>query len=176
LSIQISLSGATAIKESTVKRTLLFVFSLILLAVGCGDDSTSPTTNNTPTNYEMTATTSWFITSPDVDLSKFSSAHIVVSFTSNTSDDCLFNSSPQFQLWSNPDTYDFLAEGAVTINSEPSGTVSPGNIFSYDLTLDLTNLPPNQDHIAMRPNEDNLYGNLGPSKASVSSSDVSFTP
>jgi hypothetical protein len=124
----------------------------------------------------MTAATNWFVTSPDVDLSMFSSAHILVTYTSDVADDCVFNSSPQFQLWSDPDVYDFPAEGAVTINAEPTGTVSPGNTFSYDLTLDLTNLPANQVHIAMRPNEDNLFGNLGPAKASVFSSEVTFTP
>ena len=159
-----------------MKRTLLAVFILFLLAVGCGNDSTSPTMNTTPTSYKITATTNWFVTSPDVDLSKFSSAHIVVTYTSNVPDDCVFNSSPQFQLWSDPDVYDFPSEGAVTINSEPASTVSPGDTFSYDLTLDLTNLPPGQDHIGMRPKENNLYGNLGPPRSTVFSSDVTFTP
>jgi len=88
----------------------------------------------------------------------------------------MFSSSPQFQLWSDPDVYDFVAENAVTINSEPSGTVSPGNNFSFDLTVDLTNIPDNQTHIAIRPKEDNAFGNLGPSKSSVISSEAKFIP
>ncbi len=149
---------------------------LMILASGCGSDSPSGVQNTTPTTYELSAGPGWFVTSPDVDLSKFSSVSIVVTFKSNAATDFTFSTSPQFQLWTHPDVYDLTQPGTVTINDEPSGQASPGSTFMYDLTVDLTNIPPNQVHIALRPTEDTTYGTLGTSKISVSSSEVKFTP
>jgi hypothetical protein len=116
----------------------------------------------------------WFVTSPDVDLSQFSSVELSVTFTNDTGN-LTFDSSPHFQLWSDPDVFGFIAEGDVTINSEPSGVISPGNAFSYDLTVDLSNIPADQMHIAIRPRSD-TNGTLGPSKISLFLSEVTFTP
>ena len=94
----------------------------------------------------------------------------------DSTNDMTFNASPQFQLWSSPDSYDFIGAGDVTINSEPSGTVPPGSDYSYDLTVDLTNIPANQVHLALRPVDNNLFGSIGPTYSSVVSSTVTFTP
>ena len=59
-----------------------------------------------------------------------------------------------------PDVYDFVTAGDVTIISEPSGTVAPGATYSYDLTVDLSNVPANQTHIALRPVDNNLFGTI----------------
>lgn len=149
---------------------------LLFVAWGCGDDDSNTVNDPEPTTYEVSAATSWFVTSPDVDLSQFSSAQVIVTFTSDVAGDLLFNSSPQFQLWSHPDVYDFVLEGDVTINVEPSGTVTPGNTFSYDLTVDLADVPDGQTHIAIRPVDNMNFGTLGPSRISVFSSEVTFAP
>ena len=157
-----------------MRRTALIMALLMLFVAGCGSDSPSGVQNTTPTTYEVSAAANWFVTSPDIDLSKYATAKIAVTFESNVTDLMNFSKPPQIQLWSEPDNYDFVQAGAVTINDQPSGVASPGSMFWYDLTIDLSNVPPNQVHIAIRPTENSIYGTLGPSKISVTSSTVTF--
>ena len=119
-----------------------------------------------------------FVTSPDIELDGLKNAHIVVTFRSNMPEDLAFSGSPTFQLWSGSgdNSYNFIQRDDVTINQEPSGAVSPGGTFSYDLLIKLNDVEPNQwgGHIVMRP-LDNRHGTLGPNRASVVSSEVTFT-
>jgi len=130
-------------------------------------------------SQDVVATTNWFVTSPDIELNGVKNAHIVITFQSNVADDLTFNDSPTFQLWSGSDdkTFDFVEKNEVTINQEPSGLVSPGNTFSYDLAVKLNDVDSDEweGHIAIRPRDDNLYGTLGPNKVSVVGSEVTFT-
>jgi len=159
-----------------MRHFILSSFLLFFIS-GCGGGS-SGSSLSSGTIFAITNTTSWFKTSPDTDLSQYSSVNIKVTFTNNDStNDMTFNTSPQFQLWSNPDTsYDFVTMSDVTINSEPSGTVPPGSDYSYDLTVDLTNIPAGQVHLALRPFDNNIFGAIGPTYTSVVSSTVTFTP
>jgi len=162
-------------KEIHMRHFILFSFLLFFIS-GCGGSS-SGSSLSSGTIFAITNATSWFITSPDTDLSQYSSVNIKVTFTNNDStNDMTFNTSPQFQLWSVPDSYDFIGAGDVTINSEPSGTVPPGGNYSYDLTVDLTNIPAGQVHLALRPVDNLSFGSIGPTYTSVVSSTVTFTP
>ena len=148
-----------------------FILLLISFFIsGCGGSSSG-------TDFEVIELPvfGWFVTSPDTNLSQYSSVNIKVTFTNNHStSDMTFNSSPQFQLWSNPDVYDFVAAGDITITSEPSGIVGPGGNYSYDLTVDLSNVPANQMHLALRPVDNNLFGTISPPNTSVVTSEVTF--
>jgi len=157
-----------------VRVIVMALAVLMILASGCGSDSPSGVQNTTPTSYEVSAAADWFVTSPDIDLSKYATAKIAVTFESDVTDFMNFSSPPQIQLWSEPDNYNFVQAGAVTINDQPSGQASPGSTFMYDLAIDLSNVPPNQLHIAIRPTENTIYGTLGPSEISVTSSTVTF--
>ena len=149
-------------------RHLFLVVLLSFFVASCGGDSTKP-------SYEMLALTSWFVTSPNTNLDQYTSADIRVTFSNDHSTNVMtFNSSPQFQLWSDPDVYDFVAAGDVTINTEPAGVVAPGATYSYDLTVDLRNVPADQMHIALRPVDNNLFGTIGPGFTSVVTSEVIF--
>ena len=146
---------------------------LLIIAAGWsvwfwfGDDS-----------QDVVAATNSFVTSPDIELNGVKNAHIDVTFRSNVENELAFNDSPTFQLWSGSgsDSYNFVQRDDVTINQEPSGPVSQGNTFSYDLMVKLNDVNSDQwdGHIVIRP-LDNRHGTLGPDKVAVVSSEVTFT-
>ena len=147
------------------------VFFVALGLGACGDGE-----GPAATTYIIQPATLWFTTAPDVDLSPYSSAVIHVTFSNDhASDSFLFDAPPQFQIWSVPGGHDFMGAAEVTANVEPSGTVAPGGMFSYELTVDLTGMPSGQRAIAFRPKDTN-FGTIGPDNAGVVASDVTFTP
>lgn len=166
------------------RHILLLILPFIISA--CSSSSTPPPANTTTSSTTdpcgsasgatgtVVAATSWFSTSPDVvDLSMYKCVRIQVTFTNDGANVMTFNSSPQFQLWSEPSTYDFVAAD-VTINAEPSGTVDAAATYSYDLTIDLANMPAGDVRLSIRPVDNNFYGTIGPTSSSVSDSVVTL--
>ncbi len=119
---------------------------------------------------EPDPTNNWYVTKPKRILSNFNTVNFIVTFTNGEVADMVFSSSPQFQLWTVPS----VINPPVVINSEPSGNVPPGAVFSYDLTIDVSGLPETEIQLAFRPVENNVYGTLDPSKVPLVSESISF--
>ncbi|MEM7592526.1 MAG: excalibur calcium-binding domain-containing protein [Cyanobacteria bacterium P01_A01_bin.83] len=74
-----------------------------------------------------------------------------------------FNSNPErtFQIWTSPRINGELYIPKYTVNSAPSGRVNSNGVFNYDLTLDLSDAPPEISEIDFRP-VDNTFGTMSP--------------
>jgi hypothetical protein len=70
------------------------------------------------------------------------------------------------QLWSVPGATDLIP--LTTFNAVPSGTVPAGETFTYDLTIDVSGLPPSEQRIAFRPVSVN-QGTITPRRVTLTS-------
>jgi hypothetical protein len=121
-------------------------------------------------NLEPDPTNNWYVTTPNRILSNFNTVNIVVTFSNGEAADMVFSSSPQFQLWTVPS----VISPPVVINSEPSGNVAPGGVLSYDLTVTVSGLPSTETQLAIRPEENNVYGTLAPSQVPLVSESITI--
>ncbi len=120
-----------------VATDLLAVVATVLLLAGCG--ASTPAQDSGP-ELELVANGSgqWFVTSPDADLTAFDALRIVVVLENGTGADTTFVGDEEPQIWTTPS----VDEPPVTFQVVPSGTFPAGALFAYDLTVDLSGLPP----------------------------------
>ncbi|MDZ7706381.1 MAG: hypothetical protein U5J97_00550 [Trueperaceae bacterium] len=138
---------------------LLAVAAAVLLLAGCG--ASTPVQDSGP-ELELVANGSgqWYVTSPDADLTAFDALRIVVVLENGTGADTTFVGDEEPQIWTTPSVVD----PPVTFQVVPSGTFPAGALFAYDLTVDLSGLPPGETGLAFRPYSF-TNGTMSPSKA-----------
>ncbi len=158
-----------------MRYPILMIAMIALFSLGCSDDDSTTSPKADPVYGEFTTLSHWWATTPDVDLSEYDTAELRATFANAGANDIEFDLAVGFQLWSDPDVYNFVVEDAVTIVAQPSGAVPPGGSIYFSLLVDLANIPADQVHIAIRPTN-TTNGTLGPGQLTLLSSEVTWIP
>lgn len=150
-------------------RSTVLVLMLLSMALlgssGCGG-GTGPVA--VPA-LDLITLTNWWVTSPDTPLGNAGTIRIVAEFLNVAGGDFEFTQpSPRFQLWTDPSNI----TPPFVVNAEPTGKVSPGATYTYDLTVDVSDVPFGERHLALRPAENGAFGNLGPRRGQLVSATV----
>lgn len=118
-----------------------------------------------PQNW--TALSWWWETDPE--FSGIANVQMVIVFRNDLGTSLNFPSNPNstFQLWSVPSVIENMP---VVIHEAPSGLVSPGATFTYNMTVSLCDLPSTETRLAFRP-KDIVSGTVRPGEASIVSQD-----
>jgi len=106
---------------------------------------------------DLNALAFWYETSPN--LGQVSQVNMALTFTNNSGETVEFSAvaNETLQLWTTPSVEDPLP----VYHSFPTGFVANGENFSYDISIDTSNMPATDIGFGIRPHTINL-GNLGP--------------
>ena len=151
--ISISLSSFPAGPRVAVRG--LALLAIVLALAACGHTKTVPLPE-----MDMVATTNWWVTTPEVQLDRYTSMDIQVTFKNDSGTTVEFTGAPpadDIQIWSNPS----VGSPDATFAVFPSGTYLVGETFEWNISLDLSSLPSGETSIAIRPYASPL-GTVGP--------------
>ena len=114
----------------------------------------------------------WWLTEPP--FAGLNTINMIATFqnTSATDFDVDSTIAPLYQIWSVPSVLVPPALPVVDVATPDGTTILPGDIFSYNLIIDVSGLPAGDDRLAFRGHSV-FPGNLLPDKATLQT--VSFT-
>ncbi len=120
----------------------------------------------------LVAQPSWY-NSTAGSLDAFSIIHIQATFVNNTATTLNFGAGVSPQAWISVPGFPLFTP-PMTIRQQPTGTVSPGGTFSYDVLYNISAAPNGASVLSFRPRDNNL-GTMNPSQAGLVSSGFDCT-